>query len=117
MLFVEDINFTAWSRGLFCRQSLDIGLGQFFDILKYVCSVTDTYFAKVDKNYTSQICPNCGTHTGKKELNIRTHNCPECGYKVDRDVAAAQIVRDRGIAAVGTIVLKQPSNEREIRRI
>jgi putative transposase len=81
MIFVEDINFVSWSKGLFCKQSLDMGLGQFFNILEYVCSVTDTYFSKVDKNYTSQICPNCGTYTGKKELNVRVHSCSECGYE------------------------------------
>jgi putative transposase len=112
MIFVENINFVAWSKGLFCKQSLDMGLGQFFNILEYVCSRTDTYFAKVDKNYTSQICPNCGTHTGKKELDVRVHKCPECGYEQDRDVAAAEVIRIRGLElnAAGTTVFKQPSN-------
>ena len=112
MIFVEDIHFVSWSKGLFCKQSLDMGLGQFFNILEYVCSRTDTYFAKVDKNYTSQICPNCGTHTGKKELNVRVHSCPECGYEQDRDVAAAEVIRNRGLEniAVGTTVIKQRSN-------
>ena len=108
MIFVEEINFVSWSKGLFCKQSLDMGLGQFFNILEYICSKTDTYFAKVDKNYTSQTCPNCGTHTGKKTLEQRVHKCSECGYECDRDVAAAQVVRNRGleICAVGTPVLK-----------
>jgi putative transposase len=112
MIFVEDINFAFWSKGLFCKQSLDMGLGQFFNILQYVCSITDTYFAKVDKNYTSQICPNCGTHTGKKELDVRVHNCSECGYKQDRDVAAAEVIKLRGLnnIAAGMSVIKQPSN-------
>ena len=112
MIFVEDLNFTAWSKGLFCKQSLDMGLGQFFNILEYVCSKTDTYFAKVDKNYTSQICPNCGTHTGKKDLSVRVHNCKSCGYVQNRDVAASEVVRNRGLEniAVGTTVCKQPSN-------
>jgi putative transposase len=113
MIFVEDINFVSWSKGLFCKQSLDMGLGHFFNILEYVCSRTDTYFAKVDKNYTSQTCPNCGTHTGKKELNVRVHKCPECGYEQDRDVAAAEMVRIKGLnlnTAVGTPVVKLPSH-------
>ena len=128
MIFVEDLNFVSWSKGLFAKQSLDMGLGQFFNILEYVCSKTDTYFAKVDKNYTSQICPNCGTHTGKKDLSVRLHSCPECGYIQNRDVAASEIVRNRGLTdlefysryaskpegleniAVGTPVMKQPSN-------
>ena len=112
MIFVEDINFKSWSKGLFCKQSLDIGLGQFFEILEYICSRTDTYFAKVDKDFTSQICPNCGTHTGKKDLSVRVHKCNECGYEQDRDVAASLIVKQRGLlqAAVGAPVVKQPSN-------
>jgi putative transposase len=62
------------------------------------------YFAKVDKDYTSQVCPQCDAHTGKKELSVRIHACSECGYTVHRDVAAAQIVRNRGISGVGRIL-------------
>ncbi|WP_204104256.1 MULTISPECIES: zinc ribbon domain-containing protein, partial [Spirulina sp. CCY15215] len=47
--------------------------------------------------YTSQICPKCDFHTGKKLLSEREHNCPECGYKTHRDIAAAEVIRDRGI--------------------
>lgn len=112
MIFVEDLNFVSWSKGLFGKQSLDMGIGQFFNILEYVCFKTDTYFAKVDKNYTSQICPSCGTHTGKKDLSIRVHKCNECGYERDRDIAASEVIRNRGLEniAVGTTVIKQPSN-------
>ncbi len=112
MIFVEDINFKSWSKGMFCKQSLDMGLGQFFEILEYVCSRTDTFFTKVNKDFTSQICPNCGTHTGKKELDVRIHFCSECGYEQDRDVAAAEVIRNRGLdAAVGAPVAKLPCNE------
>lgn len=30
-IFVEDINFKSWSRGLFCKQSLDSGIGGFIN--------------------------------------------------------------------------------------
>ncbi len=73
MIFVEDINFRAWSRNMLCKHNLDAGFGQFFEILSYVCWKRDVYFAKVNKNYTSQICPNCEVHTGKKQLSERTH--------------------------------------------
>ena len=100
-IFVEDINFTSWGKSIFASATSDMGIGQFFTILEYVCSQTDTYFKKVNKNYTSQICPQCNTHTGKKDLNVRLHECPECGYTTDRDVAAAQVIRNRGLKAVG----------------
>jgi putative transposase len=105
-IFVEDIDFKTWAKGMFCKQTLDAGFGQFFEILSYIAWKKDVYFAKVDKNYTSQICPNCGTHTGKKSLDIRIHTCPECGYMTHRDVAAAQVIRNRGVNAVGQTVLE-----------
>ena len=43
-------------------------------------------------------------HTGKKELSSRVHRCFECGYITDRDVAAAMVVEQRGLASVGQIV-------------
>jgi putative transposase len=105
-IFVEDIDFRTWAKGMLGKHTLDAGFGQFFNILSWVCWKTDTYFAKVDKNYTSQICPNCGAHTGKKTLDIRVHKCPECGYQTHRDVAAAQVIRNRGVNAVGRTVLE-----------
>ena len=80
------------------------------EAIKLIAENTDTYFAKVDKDYTSQICPNCGTHTGKKDLSVRVHSCNECGYTQDRDVTASEVVRNRGLEAAGTTVYKQPSN-------
>jgi putative transposase len=104
MIFVEDIDFRVWAKGLFGKHTLDAGFGQFINTVQWVCWKRGVYFAKVDKDYTSQVCPQCDTHTGKKELSVRIHACPECGYTVHRDVAAAQIVRNRGISGVGRIL-------------
>ncbi|MCW6037689.1 transposase, partial [Spirulina subsalsa FACHB-351] len=46
------------------------------------------------------------THTGKKNLSNRVHNCPNCGYKTNRDVAASQVIRNRGLIAVGQLVIQ-----------
>ena len=88
------------------KSSADAGFGQFVNILEWVCWKTDTYFAKVDKNGTSQTCPNCGAHTGKKALDVRVHHCPECQYTTTRDVAASQEIRNRGLTAVGQTVVE-----------
>ena len=101
MIFVEDLNFVSWQRGILSKHSADAGFGQFIQILEWVCWKTDTYFAKVNKDGTSQTCPNCGTHTGKKTLDVRVHHCHECGYTTTRDVAASQEVRNRGLNALG----------------
>ncbi len=105
MIFAEDLNLKAMFRGMLCKHTLDAGFGQFLNILKWVCLKRDVYFAKMDANRTSQTCPNCQTHTGKKELKTRIHECSECGYQTDRDVAAAQVVEQRGLAAIGHMVL------------
>jgi putative transposase len=106
MIFAEDLNLKATSRGMLAKHCLDAGWGGFLDILGWVCKKRGVYFAKVDPNGTSQTCPNCRAHTGKKELSLRVHHCDECGYTTDRDVAAAIVVEQRGLAAVGhTVVL------------
>lgn len=104
MLFAEDLNLKAMSRGMLCKHTLDAGFGQFLNILEFVCWKKGVYFERVDPNLTSQTCPRCQTLTGKKELSERIHSCPECGYTTDRDVAAAQIVQERGVVAVGHTV-------------
>ncbi len=96
-IFLEDINFISWAKGMLGKHTLDAAFGQFFAVLKWVAWKRDVFVAEVDKNYTSQICPNCNTQTGKKPLSEREHNCPECGYIAHRDVAAAQVTRNSGI--------------------
>ncbi|NWF62367.1 MAG: transposase [Fischerella sp.] len=104
MVFVEDLNLVGLSRGMLGKHCLDAGFGQFFNILEQTCFKRGVYFQKVDSRKTSQICPSCGVETGKKELSERTHTCSNCGYTTDRDVAAAQVVAIRGLAAVGHTV-------------
>ncbi|WP_017314759.1 RNA-guided endonuclease InsQ/TnpB family protein [Mastigocladopsis repens] len=106
-IFVEDIDFITWAKGMFCKHTLDAGFGQFFTILSYVTWKRGKYFGKVNKDGTSQTCPNCDAYTGKKTLDVRIHSCPECGYTTNRDVAASQVIRNRGVNAVGQTVLEK----------
>nr|WP_229640055.1 transposase [Waterburya agarophytonicola] len=99
MVFVEDLNLKAMSRGMLRKHTLDAGFGQFLNILEFVCHKRGVYFEGVDSNLTSQTCPRCKTITGKKLLSERVHFCGSCGYTTDRDVAAAQIVEQRGLKA------------------
>jgi putative transposase len=119
-IFVEDLNLKGLARGFLGKHCLDAGWGeavpltsggnlptrhcQFFQVLEQCCRKRGVFFLKVDSKKTSQICPNCLTETGKKELSERVHHCQHCGYTTDRDVAAAQVVLVRGLAAVGHTV-------------
>jgi|SRR6476661_2362249 len=104
MIFVENLNLIGLSRAMLGKHCLDASWGQFFTILEQTCLKYGVYFQKVSAHKTSQTCPNCLTETGKKELSERTHSCSNCGYTTDRDVAAAQVVLVRGLAAVGHTV-------------
>lgn len=104
MVFVEDLNLKALAKGVLGKHCLDAGWGSFLTKLEQVCFKRGAFFLKVDSKKTSQICPNCLVETGKKELSERVHQCSECNYCVDRDVAAAMIVKHRGLAAVGHTV-------------
>lgn len=103
-IFVEELNIKGLARGILGKHCLDAGWGQFFQILEQCCRKRGVFFLKVDSKKTSQICPECRTETGKKELSERVHHCHVCGYKTDRDVAGAQVVCLRGLAAVGHTV-------------
>lgn len=104
MIFVEDLNLKGLARGFLGKHCLDAGWGQFFQVLEQCCFKRGVFFLKVESKKTSQICPNCLVETGKKELSQRIHSCQHCGYTTDRDVAAAQVVLQRGFAAVGHTV-------------
>jgi putative transposase len=106
-IFVEDINFISWSRGIVRKQSLDSGIGQFInEILPYVCWKRSKFRKKVNKDGTSQECSNCGNHTGKKQLSERIHNCQYCNYTAPRDVVSAEVIKNRGLMAVGHTVIQ-----------
>ena len=102
MVFMEDLDYARLAKGLFGKHMLDAAFGQFRSIVKYVCWKRGKFFAQVDARGTSQECPECNGEV-KKDLSIRVHNCPHCGYKTDRDVAAGQNIRNRGIVLISTV--------------
>ncbi len=103
MIFAEQLNLKGMAKGMLGKHTLDAGWGQFLQLLSWVCWKRGVYFAKVEAAGTSQTCPECNAHVSK-DLSIRVHECPECGYKTERDVAAAQVVRNRGVCAIGQMV-------------
>jgi len=102
MVFMEDLDYRTSAKGMFGKHMLDAAFGQFRAIVKYVCWKRGKFFAEVDAFGTSQQCPECGGEV-KKDLSIRIHDCPHCHYKTDRDVAAGQNIRNRGIILVSTL--------------
>lgn len=100
-VFMEDLDYRISAKGFLGKHMLDGGFGQFRSITKYVCWKRGKVFGTVDARYTSQECPQCGA-IKKKDLSQRVHRCSECGYTTDRDVAAAQVIRTRGLRGMET---------------
>jgi putative transposase len=115
MVFVENLNLVGSKAVMLGKHCSNAGFGQFFNILEQTCFKRGVYFQKVDAKKTSQICPNCLNQTGKKELSERVHSWHNCGYTTDRDVAAAQVVLERGLAAVGHSAWDAPPASKFIR--
>jgi putative transposase len=73
------------------RNLLDVGIGNLISLIKYKLDEAGGIFVDVPLSIApSQTCPECGKKK-KKELSQRVHDC-ECGCKLDRDVAAAQVM-------------------------
>src|SRR4028118_221488 len=102
MVFMEDLDYRISAKGLFGKHMLSGAFGQFRTIVKYVCWKRGKFFAEVDARGTSQECPECGGFV-KKDLSVRVHSCPHCGYTTNRDVAAGQNIRNRGICLISTV--------------
>ena len=100
---VEQLNLVGLSRGFLGKHMLDAGHGQFLNqVLPWVCFKRGVAYQKEDARGTSQECPDCGA-TVSKVLKDRWHECPSCGSAKPRDVASAQVIRNR---AVGRTVLQ-----------
>jgi putative transposase len=102
MVFMEDLDYRVSAKGMFGKHMLDGGFGQFRTITKYVSWKRGKFFGEVDARGTSQECPDCRAQV-KKDLSVRTHHCSNCGYSTDRDVAAGQVIRNRGVAQASTV--------------
>jgi len=76
----------------------DAGWGLFVQRLGAKAEEAGCVIVGVRAAGTSQQCPRC-TRKKPKPLDERWHSCP-CGCSLPRDVAAAQVIRARGLASV-----------------
>ncbi|MGB5714079.1 MAG: transposase [Waterburya sp.] len=95
-IYLEDCDFRLMAKGMLGKHTIDAGYGQQRTILEYVARKRDVFVGRVDHRGTSQTCPNCRTEV-RKDLSVRLHECDQCGYVVDRDLASAQEICNRGI--------------------
>ena len=76
----------------------DAGWGQFCTMLKYKSEWAGKTYIEVDRFYpSSKTCNNCLNRVDSLSLDIRSWQCPKCGENHDRDINAAQNIRDEGL--------------------
>jgi putative transposase len=97
LLFVEDLNIKGLSRSHMSKSMADAGWSQFLFFLHYKAESAGGASIEVNARGTSQDCPECGCSV-EKSLGVRIHRCESCGYVAPRDVAAAQVILQRGLA-------------------
>ena len=95
-IYIEDLTIKKLVKNNRLAKSIqDSSWGRFFYLLSYKVEDTGKKVIKVDPQYTSQKCSNCGEMV-EKSLAVRIHRCPHCGLVMDRDENAA-----KNILAVG----------------
>jgi len=77
----------------------DVGWGLFVQWLEYFAKIYGKVLVKVNPQYTSQKCSDCGQIV-KKTLSVRTHVC-SCGCVLDRDENAAINILKLGLKQAG----------------
>ena len=95
---IEDLNVSGMVRNRkLARAISDAGWYKFRQLLSAKCDKYERELVIINRwEATSQKCSNCGFNGGKKELNVREWECLNCGTKHDRDVNAANNVKDAG---------------------
>jgi putative transposase len=106
---VEDLNVKGLVRTRLAKHVHDVAWAQFVRFLTYKAESAGKRVVLVDPRGTSQTCPRCGFVKPKK-LSERQHDCGRCDLRLDRDHAAAIVVRNRGVSrGRGDLVSPAPS--------
>ena len=94
-IVVEDLNIRGMVKNNHLAKSIgDAAWGTFINILSFKAESAGRKVMKVQPQFTSQDCSNCGVRAGKA-LAVREHRCIICGFAAHRDVNAAKNILAR----------------------
>lgn len=102
-IFVENLNVKGLTRGFLSKSFHDAALGSFLWWLTVKAEEAAREVPEVNCRGSSQECPDCAA-VAPKTLSQRVHRCP-CGCVEDRDVAAAKVIKGRGLRLRGAASL------------
>lgn len=101
LIAMEKLNVKGMASGMFAKPIHDASWGMLRKFIAYKAEKAGCTMIEVDPRYTSQTCPDCG-QVVPKPLSQRTHKC-NCGCVMDRDHAAARVILDKGVLALGAL--------------
>jgi putative transposase len=90
LIFIEDLNVKALSRGRNARSIQDAAFGEIRRQLTYKSEWRDKILIAVDRWYaSSKTCSKCRHILDELRLDVRYWTCPKCKVTHDRDINAA----------------------------
>jgi IS605 OrfB family transposase len=98
LIFIEDLNVKALSRGRNARSIQDASFGEIRRQLTYKSEWHDKILIAVDRWYaSSKTCSNCRHVLDELRLDVRFWTCPKCKACHDRDINAARNLLMEGL--------------------
>jgi putative transposase len=98
LIFIEDLNVKALSRGRNARSIQDASFGEIRRQLTYKSGWQEKILVEVDRWYpSSKTCSNCRHRLDELRLDVRQWTCPKCGACHDRDINAARNLLTEGL--------------------
>ena len=98
LIFIEDLNVKALSRGRNARSIQDAAFGEIRRQLTYKSEWRDKILIEVDRWYpSSKTCSKCWHVLDELRLDVRYWTCPKCKASHDRDVNAARNLLMEGL--------------------
>jgi putative transposase len=98
LIFIEDLNVKALSRGRNARSISDASFGEIRRQLSYKSEWHDKILIAVDRRYpSSKTCSKCRHVLDELRLDVRYWTCPKCKACHDRDINAARNLLMEGL--------------------
>lgn len=93
---LEDLNVSSMQKNHYLAQSIsDCSWSLFVNMLEYKSEWYGVNILKIGRfDPSSKTCSNCGHINRNLKLNQRTWMCSECKTKLDRDINAAQNIKN-----------------------
>lgn len=102
IICMEDLNVKGMMKNHTLAESIgEMNFGEFKNLLTYKCLQYGRQLVFIDRFYpSSKTCHCCGYVNKSLKLSDRQWVCPECNSVIDRDLNAAQNIKDEGLRKI-----------------